>query len=430
MRGFAARLPLGKLLRSYVPEFFTVVFTFSQMVAINRIWGVETFGIWALTLAVTGLVSSVLGAKTEDSVMRLFRQARDRDKPEEASAMIVLGLALDCATFLLAGLVSLAIWKLVLSSLLSVPDPGVFAITLSAFFIGLMRGGFIGALIAEQCVAWANCARTLDAGIRVCLILVLAPVFPENALLVLSGAYLCASVVTWVYSGCAVAITQNPARPGFSRPVIRAFWKLNLATYLSNSAKIGGQRLDTVVLSQFVTVEILGLYEVIKRLVTPVQYLYMPLVPIFSKPFVQNYDKGNSGANAAIIRKSVMVLSATLVVYFLGLVALLKWIVEVQSIEFTPIMYLCLVPVAAMSLLNASFWWLKLFTLLNNPGLLVWTSLAYTAGVIVFPVLLFTFLPWPHLFLACLAYALPILPGQIWRFAAYRAHLRQEPETG
>ena len=130
MRGFAARLPLGKLLRSYVPEFFTVVFTFSQMVAINRIWGVETFGIWALTLAVTGLVSSVLGAKTEDSVMRLFRQARDRDKPEEASAMIVLGLALDCATFLLAGLVSLAIWKLVLSSLLSVPDPGVFAITL------------------------------------------------------------------------------------------------------------------------------------------------------------------------------------------------------------------------------------------------------------------------------------------------------------
>lgn len=430
MKGFASRLLLGKLLRSYVPEFLTVVFTFSQMVAINRIWGVETFGTWTLTLAVTGLVSSVLGAKTEDSVMRLFRQARDRDKPEEASAMIVLGLALDCATYLLAGLVSLAIWNLVLSSLLSVPDPGVFAITLSASFIGLMRGGFIGALIAERCVAWANCARTLDAGVRVCLILLLAPVFPENALLVLSGTYLSASVVTWVYSGCAVAFTQTLARPRFSRPVIRAFWKLNLVTYLSNSAKIGGQRLDTVVLSQFVAVETLGLYEVIKRLVTPVQYLHMPLVPIFSKPFVQNYDKGKSGANATIIRNSVIVLSATLIAYFLGLVILLKWIVEIQSIKFTPIMYLCLAPVAAMSWLNAAFWWLKLFTLLNNPGLLVWTSLTYTAGIIAFPVILFTLLPWPHLLLASLAYALPILPGQIWRFIAYRAYLRQAPETG
>lgn len=429
LRGTLHALLTKKLLESYVPEFFTVAFTFSLMVVINRVWGVETFGAWALTLSITALVSSVCGAKTEDSVMRLYRKAVDAGTPEQSSALVVLGLGLDIATFALATLVCLALWSLVLAPLLPSADPTIFALILSAYFIGLMRGSFVGVLIAEQRVGFANGARTLDAGLKVVGIAVMAPLAPESPLIVIAGAYLLAAVVTFFYALAAMLLTQALPRPQFSRSLVNAFGKLNLVTYLSATSKIGGQRLDTVIVAQFVSIEILGLYEVLKRVVTPVQYLHMPLVPLYSKPMVSNFDSGAAERNASLIHKSVMALTGLLSVYFLVLFVLLPWIIKVQNIVFQPEIYIGVAILAGLAWLNAVTWWLRLFTLLNRPSMLVWTSLLYTAGVLCLPWLLFSTLSSPPLVIGSLAYALPILPGLIVRYMAYRAYMKTHRET-
>lgn len=429
LRGILHALLTKKLLESYVPEFFTVAFTFSQMVVINRVWGVEIFGAWALTLSITALVSSVCGAKTEDSVMRLYRKVVDAGTPEQSSALVILGLGLDIATFALAIIVCLALWNLVLAPLLPSSDPTIFVLILSAYFIGLMRGSFVGVLIAEQRVGFANGARTLDAGMKVVGITAMAPLAPQSPLMVIAGGYLVAAVVTFFYALAAMRLTQALPRPQFSRSLLKTFGKLNLATYLSASSKIGGQRLDTVIVAQYVSIEILGLYEVLKRVVTPVQYIHLPLVPLYSKPLVSNFDNGAAGQNAVLIHKSAMALTGLLSVYFLALFVLLPWIIEIQNIVFQSEIYIGVAIVAGVAWLNAVTWWLRLFTLLNRPSMLVWTSLLYTAGVLCLPWLLFNTLSSPPLVIGSLAYTLPFLPGLIVRYLAYRNYMKTYRET-
>jgi O-antigen/teichoic acid export membrane protein len=359
------------LIFSYGSQGIVILAGFFQLYLINRFFGIEIFGQYSIIVATIGIFSSIVTARSSEAVTRFLKREEINANFSNAKLVIIIGLVVDTTTAFL--LLALSYFVSTWFADLFLKDSTLwFELFLYAFvvFFGFLKGTFIGVLQAKEKFKIINALGALTATFNVVFIYIAYIAF-GNSLKLLIFAFIASSFLStllasfvfyYIYRVDYVRVSVN-----INMHLIKEYWNFNIKTFLSSSLKAGNQNIESLVIGYFVSAQAVGLYQTLKKLVSPIAIAVQPLALLTYPKMIRYFEKGTVSKIQSLvvgITKFVLVFS---IVFILSISMILEPIMSIMEVEFE-LSYLYYFYVMCLTMVFAAMqWWARPFANTVNP---------------------------------------------------------------
>ena len=378
---------------SYITQAITVSFGFIQLFLINKYFGVETYGQLAIIMSTAGIFSSLLTARSSEAVTRFFKREELNKNFEDAKFVLFIGFIIDFITavllvvliYLLSSFIAITFLKDV-----NLSDELVFY-SFITFFI-FLRGSLMGYLQSKEMFVKINMITIVESFFKVCGLLIAIYLFSSNSLAVIIYVFLFASLISFSYTFFIFSksfIKEYFATEiVFNRNILREYWHFNLKTFFSSSLKAGNQNIDNLIIGYFLNSEVVGIYQVLKKILSPIMIIATPFSMLVYPKLIHYFETSQKDKFKHIITKvSFYILLISISYIFISHIFLID-IFQLMDIEFTNIYNKYFSLVSMLYILTSQMWWVRAFSNTVNPNYSIYMNLFATIFQLTITILL------------------------------------------
>ena len=369
----------SKALYSYFATAISALVGLASALLINRYSGVGTFGQVSIYLSLITIVYSFLGFGTQEVVTRMYSLFEGKNE------VLITGVLLDIVSFILSAFI-IYICLDPFINFLNI-DIGVEnrLIVLGTLFFMFLKSSINGYLKSQDSIKIINNMLLIDSLSKLISLYILLNCKIGQEMSILNYIII-GPMLSFIYGAFLI---RNCFKYSFDKVQFKAIFfatsKLASKYFLSSSFKSGFKNVDVFIIQKYIGLEAVGLYQTHVKLLLPLQFLTVPLNPLFQMKLTRLADRKDSVGLVKLIfqiSKRIFVVGIILVVlliifypHYLGLNNL--------TVDEKPIFYLLTI-INFLPLLN---WWSGAFMLSYRPDIPVYTNLAASFLNIVVPIL-------------------------------------------
>lgn len=372
---------IGNAFFSYGAQAMAMLVGFANVTLVTRYAGVAVYGTLALLTALSAVLSNILTFRTNDAVVRFYGEGKASNKLEVARCSLWMGLLLDhvvgaClagSLYFFAGTVA--------TDLLKQPSAAsavqLYSLVLFAAFC---RGTGYGLLIAREQFREANVLGLTEQVLKLLFVYVSLKMAGVLSLAAVIVATLAASTVTTliVYWMPLREIVRLNSSVRVHRSTIAQYLRFSGSTFLSSTLKAGSQNIDNLVLGYLTNASNVGVYNLMKQFLNPIQMLSGPVgLQVYPRFVAALANRNTSAVDQTIVHGNLLLTRGAFALLFLIAPALMfywYWI-NLPISPGLPVVFLLL---ALAAMLNQQLWWTRAFSLSTDPNLSVKGNLLAT----------------------------------------------------
>lgn len=376
---------------NYLAQILNIFLGFIFVTQVVKFAGLEVYGMLAVLLALGATVTNLISFRTNEALVKFYRRAIARKNDELKYFAILAGLVVDAITGL-ALLVIIQFFAETIEVKLLKTHEAQHAVVLFSYIsaIQFLRGTGYGLLTAQERFKVINLLSVVEQATKVVCLVLAVWVSHQLILKTILLTTLVSSIpFTLFYLFIALRLLFNrPLRRWMRAKWIRLYWNFSASTFVSSTLKSGHKNLDAVILGYFSSPATVGVYNLFKQFISPVEMLASPYANQIYPKFVD-----------ALIRKSIEPVklaiqqgSRTLLLQgctiMLGVLPIAYVYFEWNNIKIAASDYLAFFVLIVASLMVQRLWWTRALSLATNPRLSITAnSIALVITILVMPVL-------------------------------------------
>jgi len=406
------------LLISYLSEAIVIIVGFLQLLLINKYFGVNIYGQLAIIKSSVGLFSSLLTAKTSESVTRFFKKEELNKNYDRANFVLLVGFIID---FITASLLLLLIY--LSSDFISITflknkylsyDIIVYSFVI---FITFLKQTFIGFFQSKEMFLNIYIVDVIESVIRILFLLYFIFLLKKNDLLCVIYSFLAGSIFSFFFLICAFVKYYRKFflnKIHFDKILLKEYLNFNIKTFISSTLKVGARNVDNLILSYYVNSETVGVFETLKKLFSPLSFILSPFSFITLSKFVLYYEKQNFKLLYYYIKKVTLGLIVVSLIILMFLFSILKLFLYYQNIICNDDIIVAFIILGIYYMLPIFIWWARNFIIMYNPSFTIYSNLFLTINSIWIPVFLYKLNYFSGLITICLGILIAYIPS--WLF--------------
>ena len=161
--------------------------------------------------------------------------------------------------------------------------------------------------------------------------------------------------------------------------------------------------------------ETVGIYQTVKKLLSPVSFVTQPFTTLTLSKIVKFYEKKEFLLLHNLIKNLTIKLVIISITLILLLFMILKPFLLFQNIQFNVSLMISFILLSVYYILPTMIWWGRNFIIMHNPMLPVYSNLLLSINSILIPVVLFQLNYFDALTTISMAILLAYIPS--WLFA-------------
>ena len=356
---------------SYITQLCLVLFGFVQVFIINKYFGVNIYGQITIINSTIGMFSMLITARSSEAVTRFFKREELNGNYENAKFVLCIGVIIDLITAIILVAVIYFVSDLISERFLKDNQYSKHIILYSFItFFSFLRGSFTGYFQAKEKFELINLTLILESLIKTILLIVI--INKENALYNIIMMYLYASFFSFLFSYCIAVRNINEEYNGIkikiNTKILKEYWGFNVKTFISSSIKSGNRNIDNIILAYFLDAKIVGLYELLKKIASPLAIISSPLSSLYYPKFITLYETNDREGVFYIIKRSTLILTCLSIIYTIITTVILGFILSVTNIENEIKYNIYYLFICMNTIININMWWVRPFSNVVNPN--------------------------------------------------------------
>lgn len=371
------------LIFSYFTQSLTIFFGFFQIFIINRYFGIESYGQLTIIISTAGIFSALLTARSSEAITKFFTREILHNNLHNAKFILFLGFTIDIVTAFLLVLAMYVLSDFIAHTFIKNIQLSneVFLYSLVVFF-GFLRGTFFGYFQSKEMFFWINSITTFESFVKIILLVVIVFILDKNSLEAIIYTLILSSLLSYVYT---FLLFTKYYRQEFkeihfekNKLIAKEYWDFNIKTFFSSSLKAGNQNIDNLIIAYFLNSQIVGIYQVLKKMLSPIQIIASPFASL-AYPKMVHFFETNQKAKFydLIIRISFYIFIAALFYTFI-LYFVKNKLLDYMHIVFLPDYNLYFSMLALLTILNSQMWWIRAFSNTVNPNYSIYINVFAT----------------------------------------------------
>jgi len=364
------------VLVSYFTQFYTVLMGFFQLFLINKYFGIEVFGQLSVIIATAGIFSSLLTARSSEAVTRFLKREFLKNNLKNVKFVLYIGFFIDFVTAIFLLLIiyllsdKIAYYFLKNNNL----NYEVFLYSFVTFFL-FIRGTVMGYLLSKEMIFHIKMMEIIESSMKIILLIMCIYLFNFISLrnliyIMIFSSFISLLYAYYIFFNSYIKALRN-IKVNFNKNILKEYWNFNLKTFFSSSLKAGNQNLDNLMLGYFLNTEIVGLYQVLKKIASPILIIASPFSLIVYPKLIKYFETNQKNKFIDIILKISFYILVMSVVYSLITYLFLDNILKFMSININSLQYnvnLYYLFVLFLHILIAEMWWVRIFSNTVNPN--------------------------------------------------------------
>jgi O-antigen/teichoic acid export membrane protein len=160
--------------------------------------------------------------------------------------------------------------------------------------------------------------------------------------------------------------------------LLKEYWHFNVKTFLSSSLKAGNQNIDNLILAYFLNTQIVGIYQVIKKILSPILIISSPFSMLVYPKLIHFFETKQKNMFQKIIVKISFYLSIIALLYITIIYSFLDHIFSFMDVQFINEYSIYYLLISLVVYLGSMMWWVRSFSNTVNPNYSLYMNLFAT----------------------------------------------------
>jgi O-antigen/teichoic acid export membrane protein len=377
---------------SYITQFIVAIFGVLQIFLINKYYGIEVFGQLTIIISTVGILNSLATARSSEAVTKFFVIEKIKHNNQNAKFVLAIGMTIDFITaiILIAMVYFLAnfLANFFLKDINLAHEIIIYAYI--TFFV-FLRGTIIGYLQAKELFHKINAINIFDWSLRILFLFLFIFYLDWLTLKDIIYSLLFASIVSFFY---ALFIFINSYLPEFkgvkiqyNKLLFQKYLKFNLKTFISSSLKAGNRNIDNLILAFFLDSQVVGIYQTIKKILSPVAMLSIPFSMLIYPKLIDYFTNNKKLRFLNIIKKISLNVLFLGICYVMFALYFLEDLFIFMDVEFLNEYKYYFSLISVFTLISTITWWARPFSNVVNVNYSIYINIfliAYQLSVAIY----------------------------------------------
>jgi O-antigen/teichoic acid export membrane protein len=380
------------LLFSYLTQAITISFGFVELFFINRYFGIVIYGQLAVIMSTAGIFSALLTARSSEAVTRFFKREELNKNYENAKFILIIGLSIDFITAIILVFLIYSLANFIAITFLKNINLSneIIMYSFITFFI-FLRGTFIGYLQSKEMFVKINTINIIESFCKILGLIVVIFIFKSYTLKNVIYIFLIASIISFIYTFFifikSYIYEYYQVKLKINKFILKEYWNFNIKIFFSSTLKAGNQNVDNLIISYFLNTEIVGIYQTLKKVLSPIIIVATPFSMLVYPKLIHYFETKQKEKFKNIITKISLYLFLLGIGYSLIAYCFLNLIFGLMNIRFEDIYNLYYILLAILYILLSQMWWLRAFSNTVNPNYSIYMNLFATFYQLIITVL-------------------------------------------
>lgn len=361
------------LLFSYFTQGIVILFGFIQVFLINHYIGVYIYGQLMIISSSAGLFSLLLTPRTSEAITRFFTREILKNNFENAKFILIIGFFMDLVVALLTVLLIYMFSNFIAQTFMKDASSSkeVFLYSFIVFFT-FLRGTIFGYFQSKKMFFTINTITIFESFNKMIMLIMIVFLFQQSSLYFLILSIVASSLFSFVYALILFIKKYKLEFKNtiliFNQDILKEYYKFNIKTFLSSSLKAGNLNIDNLVLGYFLNAQSVGVYQTIKKILSPIGIMVAPISMLVYPKIIELYELNKKNKlNSLILNISFCILLfSTIYVFAIGF--LLDFIFHIMNIEYAKLNYCIYILLSILMLVTSMSWWTRIFSNVVNPN--------------------------------------------------------------
>ncbi len=369
---------------SYIAQALTIIFGFAQLFLINKYFGVNVYGQLAIIISTAGIFSSLLTARSSEAVTRFFKREELNKKFENAKFVLFVGLGIDFITAILLVMLIYSLSHFIADTFLKDDTLSHEIIIYSLItFITFLKGSIMGYMQSKGMFVQINIINIIESAAKILFLVLFILILNKLFLIDIIYVFLISSIVSFLYTISiflkSYIVEYKSVLLKFNKPLLKEYWSFNIKTFLSSSLKAGNENIDNMLIAYFLNAQIVGIYQIIKKILLPISILSIPFSMLIYPRLIYFFETDQKEKFKNIIIKISTYILLIGILYSLFAHVFLDDIFDLMVVEFNETYSYYYILIAVTSIITSSLlWWVRIFSNTVNPNYSLYMNLFAT----------------------------------------------------
>ena len=359
------------LLYSYMSDFLIVFFGFVYVFLINLYFGIDVYGKLVIVTSLIGAFNSFIFLRTSDNMIRFF--VREKLNNNYCNAKFVLFIGFFTDIFFAVILILFFYFSSEYLSLFFFKDTyysnSIFLYSIS-FAFSFTCGSMLGYFQSNNMFFYINTIKVIEVFSKLLLLLILIFISKDNTLesivfTIIFSTFLSLILTVFLFFK-KFYIEFNKICLVFNKSILIEYLGFTKKMFFLNLIKGINQNIDNLILSYFVSPVGVGLYQVIKKILQPINIVVGSLPMLTYSRFIIAFEHSQISEAIRQVRKInffVILFGVTYITFCYGFLANIFYIMKVEVNKDTYNVYML---ISGIVLMSSFFWWTKSFSSVVN----------------------------------------------------------------
>lgn len=368
---------------TYLVSMTTMLLGFIIIYVINVFFSVEIYGSVVIIISSVGLFSNLVTANSSESVVRFFKREIILGKLENAKMVVYLGFFIDLITGVLLVIFIYIYSKNICTYFLKNENyqHGVIMYSFIVFFT-FSKSSMIGYFQAKEHFIKIQLLGFIETVFKLILIFVFIKIGFSLSLNTIIYAYIVSSffsfAVTLFYFIKLIRIEFYQVKFKINKILLKEYLNHNYKVFLSFSLKAGSTNIDNLIVAYFIDSKAVGTYEVIKKIISPVQIISSPYSSILYPKMIEYFEKRNFIKFQNLIKKNSINLGKISLLFVSLSIGFLPLIFSILNVSFKNQYYFIFIICSLTAILGVLMWWVRIFSNVVNPNYSLYLNILAT----------------------------------------------------
>lgn len=359
---------------SYIVNLITMFSGLVLMFLINRYGSLSTYGEVSIVLAFGGILNNIITAKSNEGVVKFAIKFKNNNEYNKVNQIILFSLIVD---FVLAS-IAILLFSLsahIASDFLLKDESKYMLIVYFGVIVAmkLLRNALMGYLQSEQKISSINNFTLLDIVLKVFLIGFLVAsshnLTSENVII----SYMIGAIITTIslFLYALPHILKLFYRYGisFCKDTYKEFYFFTKTMYLATFIRGFAADMDNIILGFFTNPQTVGIYQVVKNLISPITLISSPMGLIYYPVLNNLYEQNKINAFRSKIKRVTTYVTIISLGILIFLIPFDMYILRYFNIEASSEIFSFFLLQGLFMLIITIQWWIRIFCNIIDIGL-------------------------------------------------------------
>jgi O-antigen/teichoic acid export membrane protein len=358
---------------SYFTKCVIVGFGFIQLFLLNRYFGIESYGQLAIIISTAGIFSALLTARSSEAIIRFFTREMLKNNLINAKFVLFIGFCIDLITALLMiGFTYLFSDFVAINLIKDVELNDDFFLYSFVTFFGFLRGTFLGYFQSKEMFFLINKITLFELIVKLIGLFLIVYLLPNNALKNVIWVFVIASISSLLFS--IIAFYKSFKEEfrntifSFNKVILKEYFFFNTNTFISSSLKGVNNNIDTLLIAHFLSVQVVGLYQFIKKILSPMVIFSEPFPTLVYSKLVHFYERKEVDKFVKVIFKNTLIIFLFTLPYILIGYLFIENIFILMNVKLSPETPTLYVLMSVFIVVTNLLWWVRVFSNVVNPN--------------------------------------------------------------